>query len=89
MLTGGTWFIHPLRLRKFSRVYDAACVFYLSSTNSRNDVAKISFRSKRFERKELLVRLEKEKIGELLHNNIRVGFFERLRSNIMNFKIQS
>ena len=28
MLTGGTCFIHSLTLCKFSRVYDAACVFY-------------------------------------------------------------
>ena len=29
MLTGGTWFIYSLTLPKFSRVYDAACVFYI------------------------------------------------------------
>ena len=63
--------------------------FTEDSTNSRNDVTKISFPSKLFERKKLFVRLEKEKIRELLRNSIRIGFFERIRSKIMNFKIQS
>ena len=63
--------------------------FTQDSTNSRNDVTKISFRSKLFERKELFVRLEKENIAELLRNSIRIGSFERKHSKIMNFKIQS